>query len=87
MAKLYEKPFWFRDMARQGVFHWPGGEIKEFETVPLDKCTFLGSEDINSLIKFLYEEGSLNHLFKFESREPDLKITHRLLDIIEKVKK
>ncbi len=84
MAKRYFEPRWFSDNMRSGISYWPGGEGEPGTQYDHKKCTFIPMSALHTLLPFLFNNGYLNTFLTTTSREDDLKVSHRLLDVIEK---
>lgn len=78
----YVEPQWFRDHAGR-IFYWKGGPIKPGENFDMDKCITLDYRMVNQLIPYLKDQGLLAGLLENTSREEDIKIIHRLVDLLE----
>ena len=84
MTKRWFKPEWYRDIARQQIMYFEGGSFEEGELLDLEKTppriimSRMAYEDLLDFIR-KNEKGILS-----TDREEDLKIIHRLCDILQK---
>jgi len=89
-TKYWRDPKWMYDIMKQEWTFFPGGyheptmmvdekEVKKWPTITMEMA--------NMLIKEMSNQGQLPFTTKMESREEDLKIVHRLIDLMEKEKK
>jgi len=63
--------------------YWPPGEYEEGEA-PLEPSILLTERQAESLAEFMDKFGAIKPRLDDRLRAEDLKITHRLLDIVEK---
>lgn len=79
----FVEPQWFRDHAGALMF-WKGGPIEPGASIDKKNCVVLDYRMVSQLIPFIKGQGLLAGLMENTSREEDIKIIHRLLDIIQK---
>ncbi len=86
MALHYEDPHWWHDPATNQFLFWRGGPIEEGADVVLPHPNVIGLPlaAARLLIPLLDESGLVVPRMDVQSRDPDLKIIHRLLDIVER---
>ena len=79
--KVYQKPLWAKSNNHQGLNFYCGGFFEEGEQrVPTKTLYF---EEIPPLVEALENEGFLKPRLDERLRTEDLKITHRLLDLLD----
>jgi hypothetical protein len=84
MAKVWHKSQWYFDVP-WGAWHLTEpGEFEESVAPPT--LLRLEAEHVHMLIKALDEAGWIVPRLDVRLREEDLKITHRLLDLLEERK-
>ena len=79
----YHPPRWFDIPAHASIYYWPGGNLKPGVQIPLDKCKCIRRVELQTLLPFLFDQGYLNTFLTKQSRDEDLKITHRILNVLE----
>jgi len=83
MSKLQSEGWWYFDPSRNAIAHAPKGEYEESELVTPD--IVIGRRQIPELLTVLEENGWLKPRIDEQVRVEDLKITHRCLDLAEKL--
>lgn len=82
---MYVEPKWIFSMEDDTLVHFKGGNKEPFTAYETDDFdVIIPRHYIPELIQFLTDKGYIKPQMSKESREEDLKIVHRLLDIIEK---
>jgi hypothetical protein len=87
MSVVHFSGGWERDAALRGFRFIPPGDYEELAYVnpsELDGAKFIGDTEARLLIPLLENSGLLMPRLDERLRSEDLKITHRLLDIIQK---
>jgi len=82
MTKRHMEAQWITDNMHAEIMYWPGGDVEPGTRIPRDKCIVITQFAIHSLLPFLFDNGYLNAFLTKNSREEDLKVTHRVLDIL-----
>ncbi len=85
MDKTYIKGQWFRDVSRRGYYYQPSGyyEIEVFIDDRSD-WLFVDEDQARDFVPVLEKDGLIKPRLDERLRVEDLKITHRLLDLLEK---
>lgn len=85
----YREPTWYIDYSTSTLKHFKGGKIDPCACIPSEMHDILmPTHYIPELVAFLTEKGYIKPTMSNQSREEDLKIVHRLLDLCEsKIKK
>lgn len=77
-------PQWMMDHMTGRIMFWRGGNIEpgslDFD---YDNCIILERRAMMDLIPFLKQHGFLTGLIEHHSRDDDIKIIHRLIDVIQ----
>ncbi len=81
--KVFLKAEWYRDESHDCLWLRPHGCYEVGEEFDKTGWTAITREDLYILIDFLDSNGYLKPRLDERLRAEDLKITHRLLDIIE----
>lgn len=82
----YVEPQWFRDHGGR-LCYWRGGPVEPGAMWDMDNCIVIDYRMVNQLIPFLKDQGLLSGLMDSTNREDDVKIIHRLIDLLETKKK
>lgn len=82
MAKRHFEGGWVRDPSFRGFAYYPAGFYEEAQH-PAPELV-LTDQMIRQLVPVIELEGFIRPFIDRQSREDDLKIVHRLLDIVEK---
>ena len=82
----YREAKWLNPIGQDGLYHFKGGYYESAIEGPKeeDYDVIIPTHYIPELIHYLTEQGYIKPQLSKESREEDLKIIHRLLDIAEK---
>jgi hypothetical protein len=84
--KVYYDGRWFWDYTYAGWFYMPEGYYEVGVEHDRTGWLFLNQIQVEKLIKKLDEEGIIKPRLDERLRQEDLKITHRLLDLLDKVR-
>lgn len=83
--KRYFEGGWREDSSFDAIKHIRAGYYTLGEWLPDEAYdVVIGRRDIHTLIEFLDREGYIKPRLDTRLREEDLKITHRLLDLLDK---
>jgi len=82
MNKVYHPGHWWLDLPWRSWNYSPAGNYEE--GVKLEPTITVDVEAVRQLISALDEAGWIVPRLDVRLREEDLKITHRLLDLLEK---
>jgi len=83
--KAYTEGGWRFDWTTGSYVYIKPGEYDIGGSLPSDAIICkINNRLIPELLEVLDKEGQLPRRYKNEDREPDLKVVHRLLDILEK---
>lgn len=80
----YRAPKWIISQNRDALVHLKGGEYIPEGFMERDIDVAIPEQYLHELGMFLYEQGYIRPQMNNESRAEDLKIVHRLIDILEK---
>lgn len=81
----YVEPHWIVDYPTAQIRHFQGGYLTPGEVIPASMYdVIIPSYYIPELVQFLTDKGYVKPTMTNGSREEDLKIVHRLLDLMEK---
>uniref|UniRef100_A0A6M3J9I5 Uncharacterized protein n=1 Tax=viral metagenome TaxID=1070528 RepID=A0A6M3J9I5_9ZZZZ len=80
--KVWRNPEWYFDPGRGGWCLTKAGEYESGDMPDIDKT--IDMREVQQLIVALDEEGWIKPRLDERLRTEDLRITHRLMDIIEK---
>lgn len=80
--KVFHKARWYRDV-RRGGFTLVAAGYYDMDAVPEAK-QFIDEEDLYTLIAALDEAGLIQPRLDERLRVEDLRITHRLLDLLDR---
>ena len=84
---MYHAPDWIGGPCVFYIKHFKGGEYIPGKDIPdEDFDVKIPMEYIHSLVAFLEKEGYIRPTMSAESRDADLKIIHKLIDVIGKEK-
>ena len=79
--KVYREDVWWHDPVTMSVDYYPAGLYEEGER---DEPTLrIPLRSLPKLVQWLDENGYIKPRFDTRLRDEDLKITHRLLDLLE----
>ena len=82
--KVYREPQWIADNAFGDIRHFKGGEVEPNTEISKDMYdVIIPRHGIPALVAFLSENGYIKPIMDNQSRGEDLKIVHRLIDVIE----
>ena len=85
--QVYREGHWYSDLSRRSIVYVPAG-VYEVDVTYTDeereRWIYIPCEFLTSLAEFLDKEGYIKPRLDTRLREEDLKITHRLLDLLEK---
>jgi hypothetical protein len=82
---IYKEPIWYFEEYAGMLKHFKGGEIEPCKYIPDEMFdVIMPTHYIPELVAFLTEKGYIKPTMSNQSREEDLKIVHRLLDLCEK---
>lgn len=86
MSKVYISPRWWYSAVDARLNYWPGGEGEPGTAMDPNQegSISIPANALHTLLPFLFEQGFLNTFLTKQSREEDLKITHRVLDLLDK---
>jgi hypothetical protein len=85
MAIRWFEGGWQRDYSLRGFRYTLPGEYDDSVSIPwASSGTFISDEQARQLIPILEEQGLLRPRLDERLRVEDLKITHRLIDLLEK---
>lgn len=76
---------WHRDLVRRGFAYIPPGNYDDSSGWEEHETMFLSDSAVRQLIPLLEDSGAINPRLDERLRAEDLKITHRLLDLLEKL--
>jgi hypothetical protein len=81
--KVYREGHWFVDASLAGFLYAPAGYYEV--NIEPDKTgwLYITFEQVRQLIPFLDEQGFIKPRLDERLRNEDLKITHRLLDLLD----
>ena len=85
--KVYREGYWHLVPSERSVVYIPAGEYEPGVMLSDEErqgFTYIDTNHLSSLIEFLDKEGYIKPRLDTRLREEDLKITHRLLDLLEK---
>jgi len=83
--KQYINGFWMWDHATGNIGHLKSGEYNQMEALKEeDFDIIIPRSHVNELVDFLDKNNLIKPKMDNQSRDADLKIVHRLLDVIEK---
>jgi len=82
--KRYYEGKWFSYPDMDSIVYRPPGQYDDTMHSDLSQCIQIPRESISGLINFLDAEGYLKPRLDERLRVDDLKITHRLLDLLER---
>jgi len=84
---MYIEPKWVIDITIGTISHFKGGNYESLVQLQEDDYDIVIPQYyIPELIQLLTEKGYIKPQMSKESREEDIKIIHRLLDVVEKKK-
>lgn len=82
---VWREGYWFDDLMTHTWFYFPPGDYELFKEFPREKASHAVSyREMESLIRALDESGWLKPKLEDKVRQDDLKIVHRLIDLLEK---
>ena len=84
MDKTYVKGQWFRDIGRRGYFYQPAGYYELGIIDDTSEWLFVDDNQARDFVPVLEDGGFIKPRLDERLRVEDLKITHRLLDLLEK---
>ena len=82
--KYYMEARWQPSVPLDGVFYIPSGYYTIGEEIDTANCKFISRQELLQLIPYLDNSGYLQPKLDTKLRDEDLKITHRLLDLLDK---
>lgn len=82
--KVYVKGQWHRDISRMGYFYQPAGYYELGLIDDRSEWLFVDDDQARDFIPILEGDGFIKPRLDERLRTEDLKITHRLLDLLEK---
>lgn len=75
---------WYIDHTNGGqIIWWPGGIVVPGSIFPIEECTTISRPQLHMLIEFVKKNGILPENMTKPERNEDLKIIHRLIDLLE----
>lgn len=81
--KVFIQGHWYQELERDLISFVPDGYYEIGQLLPIPVIS-LNHQQLASLLKWADEQGHLKPRLDERLRVEDLKITHRLIDIIEK---
>jgi hypothetical protein len=81
--KAYHEGHWFFDYSHGGWFYMPEGYYEMNAEPDRSDWIFLRPEKAEKLIRTMDEQGFIKPRLDERLRSQDLKITHRLLDLLD----
>ena len=82
--KVFVEARWVKNIMRNTFEYYLSGYFNPVKVDDRKPEISLKTEQAHKLVKFMQEEGYFPKFVDESIRKDDLKITHRLLDIIEK---
>ncbi|KKN33010.1 hypothetical protein LCGC14_0808110 [marine sediment metagenome] len=82
MENVYFHGGWFLDVAMDGYWYRPAGNYVVGELSDRSGWTFISNTEAMQLVRRLDEDGLIKPRLDERLRGEDLKITHRLLDLL-----
>lgn len=76
---------WHRDIVRRGFAYIPPGDYEDSEPWEAHETMFLSDREARQLVPLLESSGAISPHLDERLRAEDLKITHRLLDLLERL--